>query len=180
MHPTLRNAILFQITATTSKAFRHYWLTKFKALDFLPDFVSAQLANPLFFYPPPPTRFPPLAGPLKRGTFWAFFLCVYKKWPSWGGDKNQFSVCVWPTFLWPSEKKGWGTLLYYFEVFSVNVENASKLPFLYECVFWNLHGRFLVVYVQHSVGFFNSVSKHFFTQFLHRFSKSTRFQVSRF
>ena len=50
-----------------------------------------------------PTRFPPLGGPLKSGTFLGFFECMYKKWPSrGGGTKIQILMCVWPTFLWPS------------------------------------------------------------------------------
>ena len=53
-----------------------------------------------------------------------------KRGPAGGGDKNQFSVCVWPNFFWPNEKKGRGTLLYEFEVFSKVVENERQLPFL--------------------------------------------------
>ena len=50
-----------------------------------------------------PTRFPPLGGPLKSGTFLGFFECMYKKWPSrGGGTKIQILMCVWPTFLWPT------------------------------------------------------------------------------
>ena len=56
---------------------------------------------------------------------------MYKTWPSWGGDKTQVLVCVYgPPFFGPAKKKGGGTLLYEFEVFSKIVENERQLPFL--------------------------------------------------
>ena len=49
----------------------------------------------------------PVSWATQKGDILGFFfcVCVQKVAQLGGGDKNQFSVCVWPTFLWPSEKK---------------------------------------------------------------------------
>ena len=64
------------------------------------------------------TRFPPLAGPPRRGTFLAFLgVCVQKVAQQRGGDTFQISVCVWPTIFGPAIKKVGGTLSHNFDFF---------------------------------------------------------------
>ena len=53
-----------------------------------------------------PYTFSPVSWATQKGDILGIFFCVCtKSGPAGGGDKNPFSVCVWPTFLWPSEKK---------------------------------------------------------------------------
>ena len=48
-----------------------------------------------------------------------------------GWDKNSdFDVCMAHLFVAHLKKKSGGTLLCYFDVFFVIVENVNKLPFL--------------------------------------------------
>ena len=73
-----------------------------------------------------PTRFIPLAGTLKRGTFWPIFGVCVQKASHWGGD-IFFSRCVCvPWDMSHQKKKGGDTFYRNFKFLKMQVLTHSE------------------------------------------------------